>query len=167
MIVSLIAAVSDNNVIGQDGRLPWHLPDDMAFFKNTTIGHHVIIGRKNYESIPAKFRPLQKRTNIIVSRQSVYKVESCVVVNSLQSGIEYASSKGETEVFIIGGGEIYKQSIALVDKMYISWVHGIFEGDVFFPELDLKQWRLLGQHPHPADALHSYGFTLCIYEKIR
>src|SRR3989337_497863 len=105
MIVSALAALSKNKVIGKNNDLPWNLPDDMKFFMQTTKGHHCIMGRKNYESIPEKFRPLPNRTNIVVSRQKNFKAPGCIVVNDIEKGLEIASSHKETETFIIGGAE--------------------------------------------------------------
>ena len=113
MKVSLIAAVSRNNVIGKNNNLIWHLPKDMKFFKDTTQGHHVIMGRKNFESIPHKYSPLPNRTNIIITRQNNYLAKGCIVVNSIKEALEIAKQKGEKEAFIIGGGEIYKLALEL------------------------------------------------------
>ena len=108
MKVSLIVAVAENGVIGKDNDLIWHLPKDMRFFKETTMGHHVIMGRKNFESIPHKYRPLPDRTNIVITRQSEYKAEGCIVVNSVETALEIAKNNGDIEHFIIGGGQIYR-----------------------------------------------------------
>ena len=122
MIVSLIVASSENGVIGKDNDLIWHLPNDMRFFKDTTLNHHVIMGRKNFESIPHKYSPLPNRTNIIITRQTDYKADGCVVVNSLEAALEIAKENGDKEPFIIGGGEIYKLALEtnLVDKIYLT-----------------------------------------------
>ena len=129
MKVSLIVAVSENGVIGKDNDLIWHLPKDMKFFKETTMGYHVIMGRKNFESIPHKFRPLPNRTNIVITRQSDYKAEGCIVVNSVEEALKVAKSHGENEAFIIGGGQIYKLALDanLVDKVYLTKIHHSFE----------------------------------------
>jgi len=120
MKVSLIVAVANNGVIGKDNDLIWHLPNDMKFFKQTTTAHHVIMGRKNFESIPERFRPLPNRTNVIITRNSDYKAEGCVVVNSVEQALEVAKQNGDTQPFIIGGGQIYKLALEnnLVDKIY-------------------------------------------------
>ena len=138
MKVSLIVAVSENGVIGKDNDLIWHLPKDMRFFKEITTGHHVIMGRKNFESIPHKFRPLPNRTNIIITRQSNYKAEGCVVVNSVEEALKVAKSNEENEAFIIGGGQIYKLAVdaGLVDKIYLTKIYYSFDGDTFFTELN-------------------------------
>src|SRR5712671_3564136 len=117
MILSLIVAVSENNVIGKDNQFPWHLPVDMQFFKEKTMGHCVIMGRKNYDSIPLKYRPLQGRTNIVITRNKDLKIEDGILVHSLDEAINVAEKKNETECFIIGGGDIFKQAIEKADKI--------------------------------------------------
>ena len=127
MKVSLIVAVAENGVIGKDNDLIWNLPKDMRFFKETTWGHHVIMGRKNFESIPERYRPLTNRTNIVITRQNNYKAEGCVVVNSLEAALEVAQYNSDNEPFIIGGGQIYKLALEgnLVDKIYFTEVHNL------------------------------------------
>src|ERR1039457_5253262 len=120
MIISLIVAVSENNVIGKNNSLPWHLPADVKYFRDTTMGHCVIMGRKNYDSIPLKYRPLDGRTNIVITRQMDFKAENCIVVNSVEDALKKAKEKNETEIFIIGGADIYNQTMALADKIYIT-----------------------------------------------
>lgn len=168
MIVSLIVAVAENNVIGKDNTLIWHLPKDMQFFKQTTLNHHIITGRKNYISIPEKFRPLANRTNIVLTRQNDFAEKDCIVLNSLETALDFAKKNNETEVFIIGGGQIYKEAIDkdLVDKMYITHVHHAFEGDTFFPEIDTKKWQKISEEHHPKDEKHIYDFSFCVYSRI-
>src|SRR5437016_4645825 len=120
MIISLIVAVSENNVIGRNNQLPWHLPIDMKFFKEKTMGHCVIMGRKNYDSIPLKYRPLSGRTNIVVTRNRNLKLPEVIVKHSLEEAIDYAREKKETECFIIGGGEIFKDALVRADKIYLT-----------------------------------------------
>ena len=159
MIVSLIVAVSENGVIGKDNDLIGHLPKDMQFFKETTMGHHVIMGRKNFESIPHKYSPLPNRTNVIITRQADYAAEGCVVVNSVEAAIEIAKQNGDTEPFIIGGGQIYKLALEanLVDKIYLTKVHHSFEGDTFFPALN-TDWKEVNKAENKADEKHSYDY---------
>jgi len=168
MIVSLIVAVAENNVIGKDNTLIWHLPKDMQFFKQTTLNHHIITGRKNYISIPEKFRPLANRTNIVLTRQNNFTEENCVIHNSLEAAIEFAKKNNETEVFIIGGGQIYKEALdkGLVDKMYITHVHHTFEGDTFFPEVNIEKWKKISEEHHSKDEKHTYDFSFCVYSRI-
>jgi dihydrofolate reductase len=141
MIVSLIVAASENNVIGKNGQLPWHLPNDMKYFRDTTMGHCVIMGRKNFDSIPDKFRPLQGRTNIIVTHQKDFSAPGCIVVHSIEQALDEAKKQNETEAFIIGGGEIFKQSMEIADKIYLTRIHATIDGDVFFPPINMKIWK--------------------------
>src|SRR3954465_16084177 len=113
MMISLIAALTENHVIGKNNDLPWHLPDDMKYFMQTTKGHVVVMGRKNYESLPPKYRPLADRTNIVVTRQTTYHAPDCVIVNSLEAGIRLAKGANEKELFIIGGAEIFGLSVPI------------------------------------------------------
>jgi len=166
MKVSLIVAVSENGVIGKDNDLIWHLPKDMKFFKETTQGHHVIMGRKNFESIPHKFRPLPNRTNVIITRQSDYKAEGCLVVNSVEESIEMAKQNGDTEPFIIGGGQIYKIALEqnLVDRIYLTRIHHVFEGDTFFSELN-SDWEEVKREDCFADEKNKYDYSFIVLEK--
>lgn len=168
MKVSIIVAVAENNVIGKDNTLIWHLPKDMQYFKKKTEGHHIITGRKNYISIPKKFRPLVNRTNIVLTHQVDFKEPNCVVLHSLEDAILYAKNNNETELFIIGGGQIYKEAIDknLVDKMYITHVHQAFEGDTYFPEIDTTHWKIINSEKHYNDEKHKYSFTFVEYQKI-
>lgn len=165
MIVSHIVAATENNVIGLENDLPWSLPDDMKFFKETTKGHYVIMGRKNYESLPPKWRPLPNRSNVIVTRNKDLKIEGTTVVNSIEEGIEVAQNDKELETFIIGGGEIFHQSLDLIDRIYFTQIHTEIEGDTFYPEIDMTKWEEVSRREHPADERHPYSFTFLIYEK--
>lgn len=166
MIISSIAAVARNNVIGKNNQLIWRLPADMKYFKDITEGHCVITGRKNYESIPPKFRPLINRTNIVVTRQKNYPAPGAIVANSIEDAIEMARQKGETEVFIIGGAEIYKQTMSVIDKIYLTEVHHVFDGDAYFPEIDKTKWKEISRKAMPIDEKHKYAYTFCVLEKI-
>ena len=168
MIVSLIVAVAENNVIGKDNDLIWHLPKDMAFFKATTLNHHIVTGRKNYESIPQKYRPLKDRVNIVVTRQKDYQENNCEVVNSITAAIDFARENGESECFIIGGGQIYKAVLEnnLVDQMYITHVLHQFEGDTFFPEFDSNKWSEETLITHLKDDKNKFSFVVKKYKKI-
>ena len=167
MKVSLIVAKAQNEAIGKDNDLIWHLRDDMRYFSSTTKGHHVIMGRMNYDSIPDKYRPLPDRTNIIVTRNPNFEAEDCVVVNSIEEGLEIAKKNGDEEVFIIGGGQIYKKSLDedMLDKSYITYVHHEFDADVFFPEYDKAIWKKTSEIFHPKDEKHKYSFSYVTYEK--
>ncbi|MAR40402.1 MAG: diacylglycerol kinase [Flavobacteriales bacterium] len=166
MRVSLIVAVSANGVIGKDNDLTWHLPRDMKFFKDTTKGHHVIMGRKNFESIPHKFKPLPNRTNVIITRQSDYIAEDCIVVNSVEESIEVAKKNGDEEPFIIGGGQIYKIALEnnLIERIYLTRIHHNFEGDTFFPNL-AEDWKVITREDCKADEKNKYDYSFLVLEK--
>jgi dihydrofolate reductase len=157
-MITLIAAVAENNALGKDNQLLWHLPDDFKRFKNVTSGHYIIMGRKTFESFP---KPLPNRTHVIITRQKNYTSENCIVVDSLQKAIAICP-KGE-ETFIIGGGEIYSQSIEIADKLDITRVHHIFDADTFFPEIDLNKWKITYAEFHPKDEKHHFDFTFETY----
>jgi len=159
----MIAAMGSNRVIGKDNDIPWHLPDDFAYFKDTTKNHHVIMGRKNWESLPHRFRPLPNRPNIIITRQSDYQAEGAEVVTSLEDAIQIARNNGESEAFIIGGGEIYRMGLELSDKIYLTEINGAFDGQVTFPELDQNQWKEVEREHHGTDERHDYSFDFVVY----
>ena len=160
-MLTLIAAASENNALGKDNDLVWHLPDDFKRFKALTSGHYIIMGRKTFESFP---KPLPNRTHVIITRQSDYEVpEGCIVVHSLTKAIEICP-KGE-EIFIIGGGQIYKQSIEIADKIELTRVHTTVEADAFFPEIDEDIWEVIQSEYHPKDEKHEYDFTYLTFVK--
>ncbi len=166
MIISLIAALSQNQVIGKNNALPWHLPDDMKYFMQTTKAHVVIMGRKNYQSIPEKFRPLPNRTNIVVTRQSTFQATGCRVVHSLPEALALASKCEEKEeVFIIGGSEIYKEGILIADRLYLTEIHAETSGDVYFPSFNRANWKELSRKHHPVDTHHIYPFDFVVYSR--
>ena len=165
MKISLIVAISENNVIGKNNALPWHLPTDMKYFRDTTMGHCVIMGRKNYDSIPLKYRPLEGRTNIIVTRQKDFNAEGCIVVNSVEEALQVAKNKNETELFVIGGADIFKQTLDITDKIYYTKIYHTFDGDVFFPEIDLSRWKLTMQTDMQPNEKNKFPFSFCVYEK--
>jgi dihydrofolate reductase len=164
--ISIIVAVSENNVIGKDNTLIWHLPADMKYFKEKTSGHCVITGRKNYESIPEKYRPLPNRTNIVITRQKNYIAPQAIIVNSLEESINKAEETGDNEIFIIGGAEIYKQSIYLADKLYITQIHHSFDGDAYFPEIDLKLWKETKRIDYNKDEKNRYNYSFLEFAKL-
>ena len=165
MIISMIAAVATNRVIGKDNDLVWRLPDDMKYFMETTQNHFVIMGRKNYESIPHKYRPLPNRVNIIVTRQEDYKAPDCVITNTIEEAIDYAKEQNQEEVFVIGGGQIYKQSLPLAHKLYITEIKEHFDGDTYFPDYDPRQWDELSRKHHGKDEKHKHDFDFVIYKR--
>ena len=159
-MITLIAAVAENNALGKDNQLLWHLPDDFKRFKNITSGHHIIMGRKTFESFP---KPLPNRIHVIITRQKDYQPEACHVVDSLAKAISVCPK--DEDLFIIGGGEIYKQSIEMADKLDITRVHHTFDADTFFPEIDLTKWKLTSEEYHPKDEKHRFDFTFETYIK--
>ena len=167
MKVSLIVAVAENGVIGKDNDLIWHLPKDMRFFKETTLGHHVIMGRKNFESIPHKYRPLTERNNIVITRQSGYKAKGCIIVNSVVEALDIAKENRDKEPFIIGGGQIYKLALEanLVDKIYLTKINHTFDGDTFFPELE-NEWKEVERIDCKSDEKHAHDYSFLTFEKI-
>lgn len=166
MTISIIVAVAENNVIGKDNALIWHLPADMKFFKEKTTGHCIITGRKNYESIPEKFRPLPNRTNIIITRQTNYNAPGAFIVDSIEKAIETAKQTGDKEIFIIGGGDIFKQAIPFVNKIYLTKIYQSFNGDVFFPELTLDKWKEISRIKGITDEKNKYEYDFITLEKI-
>ncbi len=164
MTISLIAALTRNRIIGRNNRLPWHLPDDMKYFMQTTSGHHVIMGRRNYESLPEKFRPLPNRTNIVLSRRQNLALPKCTVVNSLPAGVELARKAGEKELFIIGGAAVYQLGLSLARRLYLTEIDAELEGDIRFPAIDVGAWKETSRKHHPADERHAFPFDFVIYE---
>jgi len=153
-MIVMIAAASENNVLGKDNQLVWHLPDDFKRFKQLTTGHYIIMGRKTFESFP---KLLPNRTHVIITRQKDYHPEDCIVVNSIQKAIETVPHN--EDAFIIGGGEIYNLSMPLTNKIELTRVHTHIEGDAFFPEIDQTVWELESSEFHPKDDKHSFDFT--------
>lgn len=166
MQVSLIAAVSENGVIGRQNTLPWHLPDDMKYFMRTTSGHPVIMGRKNFDSIPEKFRPLPNRTNIVITRQPDFRAPGCEVVHSPEKALETAAISKPIEVFIIGGSEIYKSFMERADKLYLTEIKATIEGDTFFPEFEKKNWKEINRIHHGIDERHQFEFNFVEYLRV-
>lgn len=160
-MITLIAAAGQQNELGKDNDLIWHLPEDFKRFKKLTTGHYIIMGRKTFESFP---KPLPNRIHIIITRDRGYspkvaleREQDVIVVHSLEEAIEKTTL--EEKVFIIGGGEIYKQSIAIADKIELTRVHGTFEADTYFPEIDTTVWEKVFEEYHSTDENHAYDFT--------
>jgi dihydrofolate reductase len=156
MIISLIVAMDESRAIGMKGRIPWHLPDDLKRFKTLTMGHHIIMGRKTFESIG---KPLPGRIMVVITRQQRFQAEDCHVVHSINEAIELAKDREETETFIIGGGEVFEQSLDLADRIYLTIVHTHVQATTFFPELDQNMWTEIECNYHPADQKHLFPFT--------
>jgi len=163
MILSAIVAAAENNAIGKNNDLLWKLPDDMRFFKTTTSGHAVIMGRKTLESFG---RPLPNRENICITRSESYSADKVHIVHSIEEAIELAKSMEEVECFLLGGGEIYHQGLRFCDKVYLTRVHAEFEAEAFFPELDEAEWKEVDRVEHGIDEKHAYAFTFLTYERV-
>jgi dihydrofolate reductase len=162
----MIAALTKNRVIGKNNDLPWKLPDDMKFFMETTKGNHVILGRKNYDSIPPRFKPLPNRTNIVVTRQKNFHAPGCIVVDSVEKGLKIAKENNEREAFIIGGAEIYKLGLPHADRLYLTEINADIDGDTYFPKIDETKWRESSRIHHSKDDRHAYSFDFVTYDKI-
>ena len=158
-MLTIIAAASENNALGKDNQLLWHLPEDFKRFKTLTSGHYIIMGRKTFESFP---KPLPNRTHIIITRQNDYQApDGCIVVSSLEKAMELCPAN--EEAFVIGGGEIYQQAINIVDKIDVTRVHTTIDADTFFPEIDTNIWKLVFEEFHPKDEKHAFDFTFLTY----
>jgi len=163
MLVSIIVAVAKNNVIGKDNDIPWYLPADLKYFKRTTLNHHIIMGRKCFQSIG---KPLPKRTNIIITRNPYYTASNCLVTHSIEEALGMAYDNQEQEAFIIGGGEIYKQSMDLADKLYLTEVDLEVDGEIYFPTINPKEWKLISEEAHKPDEKNEHPYIFKIYERV-
>lgn len=167
MILSLIVAADENNAIGKGGAMPWHLPDELRYFRDTTAGKPVIMGRKTWESLPPNRRPLPGRANIVVTRQSDYRAEGAEIVSSIDAAVKRATLTSD-EAFMIGGGELYTEGLKIADRLYFTRVHTEVDGaDTFFPAVHFPDWREVSRTEHPADERHACAFTQMVFEKRR
>jgi len=160
-MITIIAAIANNNALGKDNQLIWHLPADLKRFKQVTLNHHIIMGRKTFESLG---KPLPKRTNIVITRNKNYTAEGCIIVNSLQEAIEAA--KEDKNPFILGGAEIYTQAIEIADELDLTFVHHTFDADAFFPEIDTTIWKETLREDFKADDKNKYDFSFVKFERI-
>jgi dihydrofolate reductase len=160
--ITIIAAIANNNALGKDNDLIWHLPADLKRFKKVTSGHHIVMGRNTFESIG---KPLPNRTTVVITRNKEYVADGCIIVNSLEAAIEV--SKNDTHVFIIGGAQIYKQAIEknLADQLDITEVHHSFEADVYFPEIDSTIWEETSRKHFKPDEKNAYDYSFVSYKK--
>jgi dihydrofolate reductase len=160
--ITLIVAAGENDAIGKDNQLIWHLSDDLKRFKELTNGHHIIMGRKTFESFP---KPLPNRTHVVISRQANYQVPSgVIVVNNLEDAFD--ASKSDKQPFVIGGGEIYKQAMPFANKIELTRVHENFDADTFFPKIDTSIWKKISETNHAKDEKHQYAFSFLTYERL-
>ena len=163
MIISIIAAIAKNNVIGCNNSLIWHLPNDLKYFKNKTSGHHILMGRNTYQSIGKK---LIDRKIIIVTRDESFQGDDCIIVNSIEAGLNYAKENGEMELFICGGEQVYQQLIGAAHHLYLTYVDCELQGDSFFPNFQQHEWRILNKITQEKDNKHQYSFETKEYERI-
>ena len=152
--------MAENRVIGVNNTLPWRLPADLRYFRQLTTGHHVIMGRRNYESIG---KPLPDRTNIVITRNPAYQAPGCEVKHSLVDALH--GIQDDPEVFVIGGAEIYRQAMADADRMYLTLVHADISGDTYFPEFDPQEWDEISRTQHEADEKNPYAYSFLIYDR--
>lgn len=162
MIISLIVAMDEQRGIGKSGKLPWRLSSDLKRFRELTMGHHMIVGRKTFESIG---KPLPGRQTIVVTRSKTYRPEGCLVAHSVEDAIRMARKRGETEAFICGGAAIYAGALAEANRLYLTLVYAVVDADVFFPEIDEKAWVEKESESREADEKNQYPFTFKLIEK--
>lgn len=163
MIISLIVVADEMNGIGKDNALLCHLPADLRYFKQITTGHHIVMGRKTFESVG---KPLPNRINVVISGNKDLKCEGCVVVESLQEAIQLAQNSGEVELFITGGGSIYRQAIPLANSIYLTRMHTKFDADTFFPQLDNAEWQLSKSEFHEKDEKNPVDYSFEVYQRL-
>lgn len=163
MTISLIVAAASNNAIGKDGKMPWHLPNDMKHFKNITWGMPVVMGRKTFESLG---KPLPGRKNIVISRQPAWKAEGVVVVKNMEDALFVAKQSDANEVMVIGGGEIYRAMMDKARRIYLTRVEAEPEADTFFPSIDPAQWYLVNQKNHEADEKNAFNHSFQVWERV-
>lgn len=161
--IAYVVAMDENRLIGRDNDLPWRLPDDMRWFRERTMGKPCIMGRKTYDSLPARFRPLPGRLNIVVTRNEDYEAPGAMVVHSVEDALRAAGDA--EEVIIVGGAELFRALMPVVNRLYLTEVHGTAEGDVFFPAYDPAEWREVHRETHPADERHAFPFTWLILDR--
>lgn len=162
-MINIVVAKASNNVIGAKNNLIWHLPNDLKHFKNLTSGHPIIMGRKTYESLG---KPLPNRTNIVITRDSNWTTDGIVKENSLEKAIDSAL-KIDEDIYIIGGGNIYKQAMEFTDILYITEVHHEFDGDTYFPEIDTDDWEEIERENFKKDEKHPFAYSFVTYKKVK
>jgi dihydrofolate reductase len=161
--ISYVVAMDENRLIGRDNDLPWRLPDDMRWFREQTMGKPCVMGRKTYDSLPERFRPLPGRLNIVITRNREYEAPGAVVVHSVDEALRAAGDA--PEIIIVGGAELFRALLPRVDRFYLTQIHGAAEGDVFFPNHDPAEWREVYRQEHPADDRHPFAFTWLILDR--
>ncbi|HVT84567.1 MAG TPA: type 3 dihydrofolate reductase [Chitinophagaceae bacterium] len=162
MIISLIVAAANNNVIGKNGQMPWHQANDMRYFKNITWGMPVIMGRKTFQALG---KALPGRKNIVITRQQDWKPEGVIIVKNLDDALFVTRETDAKEVMVIGGGEIYRLAFEKADRIYLTRIKAEPDGDTYFPQLDTKEWRLVSSNDHEADEKNQYAYSFQVWEK--
>jgi dihydrofolate reductase len=164
MTLSIIVILSTNNVIGRDNELPWYMPADLKRFKSLTMGHHLLMGRKTFNEIG---KPLPGRINVVITRDPGFAAEGIAIARSIDEAISKAEAAGDREIFLAGGGEIFRQTIHRANRMYVTRIHAEVEGDTFFPEFDdVNEWRLIDAEHFESDAKNAYPYSFLTYERV-
>ncbi len=163
MKLSMIVAMATNRVIGRDNALPWRLPADLKRFKRLTMGHHLLMGRKTYESIG---RPLPGRTTVVITRQDNLEIDGVTIAGSIDDAVEIAARAGDDEAFIAGGAEIFVQTLDRVDRLYLTLIHAAIDGDALFPEIDRTRWREVAREDHDPNERNHYAFSFVDFEAV-
>lgn len=165
--IHLVAAMAKNRVIGHDGAMPWHLPRDLQHFKQVTMGHPVLMGRKTYDSIVATLgKPLPGRLNVVISRRAPNVADGVLCYDSLESALEALGERGESVIDVIGGGEVYKATLPMASRLYITLIDAQPTGDTWFPKIDLSQWQVSDTHTHPPDQHNGYAMTFVTFDRV-
>ncbi|WP_296618283.1 dihydrofolate reductase [Marivirga sp.] len=166
MKISMIVAKANDNAIGKNNDMIWHLPDDLKYFKDKTRNHHILMGRKNFDSLGEKYQPLPKRINIVITRNQEWSHDGVKVFHNIQDGIAFANGNKEEELFIIGGGEIYKEGLKFADRLYVTEVDADFpDAEAYFPDFDESQWKEISREHHPQDERHAFEFDYVVYDR--
>ena len=163
-LISAIVAMAENRVIGRNNQLPWHLPADLKHFKTITTGHSILMGRKTYESIG---KPLPNRRNYVITRNRQFQASGCIVVSSLEAALQQSADNKADELFIIGGTQVYQQAMPFVQRLYLTIVHDVFEGDAFFPALEESKWEERERERHVSDEQNPYSYSFLVLEKVK
>lgn len=161
-MISILVAMDKNGLIGKDNDLPWRLPNDLKYFKQLTTNHIILMGRKTYESIG---RPLPNRTNVVLTRNESFHSEGCQVVHSVEEVQQLFNEESKQEIFVIGGSDIFKLLLPYTDRLYITKIDEIFEGDTYFPEINYDNWNLVSREQGEKDENNPYDYYFCIYDK--
>lgn len=162
----MIAAKANDNAIGKDNDMIWHLPDDLKYFKDKTRNRHILMGRKNFDSLGEKYQPLPQRINIVITRNKDWQHDGVKVFHDVEDGIAFAKENNEEELFIIGGGEIYKEGLKFADRLYITEVDAEFpDAEAYFPEFDKSEWKEVSREHHSKDERHQLNFDYVVYDR--